>query len=100
MSGILDQLSAPDTGSETHALHLQSTFNKTQKRPTDKITRSILEKSLESSDEAPHHHLNGNPAIRSQLLGQQLRRQLCEQENEIENRLPGVIIVRVHAQVA
>ena len=100
VSGMLDQLLVPDADPETYVRHLQSTFNKTKKGPTDKITRSILEKGLKSSDETPHNHLNWNPAIRSELLGQQLRRQLREQKDEIENRLPGVIIIRVHSQVA
>lgn len=80
-------------------LHSQSTLNQTQKSATDKITGSVFDKCLESSNETPHDHLDRNPTIRSELLGQQLRRQLCEEENEEEYCLAGVIVIGVHAQV-
>lgn len=78
-------------------VHSQSTLNQTQKSATDEKTGSILEECLESSDKTPHDHLDRNPAIRSEFLGQQLRWQLREEEDEVENCLAGVIVVGVHA---
>lgn len=79
--------------------HSQSTLNKPQKCPTDKIASSILEKCLKSSDKAPHDHLNGNPPVRSELLGQQLRWHFCEKEDKVEDCLAGVVVVCVHSEV-
>lgn len=100
MSGILVQLALnPPCKLYMTMHHSQSTFNKPQQCPTDKITSSILEKCLESSDKTPHNHLNWNPPVRSEFLGQQLRWHFREKENKVEDCLSGVVVVCVHSEI-
>jgi hypothetical protein len=54
---------------------------------------------LTSGDQTPGDHLKRDPSIGSKPLGQELRRKLSEQERQIEDRLTGVVIVGVHAQI-
>jgi hypothetical protein len=45
------------------------------------------------------HHLHRDPPIRPKFLRYELRRQLCREEADIEDSLPGVVVVRVDLEI-
>jgi hypothetical protein len=78
---------------------LQSALEQPQKRSTSEIPAFAFDKGLESSDQTPADHLDGDPAIRPEGLGDELRGQLREKKTQEEDRLSSVVVVRVHTQI-
>lgn len=57
------------------------------------------DESLAGCHNGPGDHLNRNPPVWAQLLGDELGRKLGTQEADVENRLPIVVIVGIQMEI-
>ena len=54
---------------------------------------------MHAGDETPRDHLDGDPAIGTELLGDQLGWQFGGEKADVEDSLPRVVIVCVHLKI-
>lgn len=54
---------------------------------------------MQAGDEAPGDHLDGDPTIGTELLGNQLGWQFGAEKRDIEDCLPRIVIVCIHLEI-
>lgn len=77
----------------------EAAFQHAQQCSTGEEGRASAKEGLHAGDETPGHHLHGDPAVGTELFGDELGGQFGAEEADVEDCLPRVVIVRVHLEV-
>ena len=77
----------------------EPTFNHPEQSSTRKEGWSAAQERLHAGDETPGYHLDRDPAVRTQLFGNELRGELCKEKADVEDCLSSVVVVGVHVQI-
>lgn len=77
----------------------EAAFQHTQQCSTREERGAPAEEGLHAGDETPRDHLDGDPAVRTELFGDELGWQFGAEKANVENGLPRIVIVGVYLEI-